>query len=145
MILLMILYTLNFYNPAMAADAPFSVSLNLLKPIAISEVRSLAFPNTNIGISTDLIVPSNDENAAEFQLVGSANTNIVSTVIEKSISISAPGASKPVLVDNFTVNAPLALNDKGKGTVGVGGTAHINNDSEDGNYIGSATLRIIYQ
>jgi hypothetical protein len=33
----------------------------------------------------------------------------------------------------------------GKGTIGVGGTAHVEIDSEDGNYVGSATLRVIYQ
>ena len=145
MTLLIILFIINFNNVAMATDAPFAISVKILKPIAISEVKSLAFPNTNTGSSTSLVVGSADENAAEFSLAGSANTNIVSTVVESSISISAPGVSTPVLVDNFTVKAPLALNDQGKGTIGVGGTAHINQDSEDGNYIGSATLRVIYQ
>ena len=143
--LLMFLYILNFHSLAMATDTPFTVSVILLKPLAISQVKSLAFPSTNIGISTDLVVHSTDDNAAQFQLVGSANTNIISTVVESSISVAAPGVSKQVIVDSFTVNAPLALNDKGKGTVGVGGTAHINQDSEDGNYMGSATLRITYQ
>ena len=145
MMFLVVLLALNIQNSAMATDAPFAVSMKLLKPIVISEVRSLSFPNTNTGISTSLIVGSSDEKAAEFNLVGSANTNIISAIVESSISISAPGVSNPVLVDNFTVKAPLALNDQGKGTIGVGGTAHVTQDSEDGNYIGSATLRVIYQ
>lgn len=145
MMLLTILLIFNFHSLAIATDAPFSVSLKLLKPIAISEIRSLAFQDTATGSSTSLVVASSDDTAAKFDLVGSANANIISTVVENSIVISAPGVSKSVVVDNFTVKAPLALNGMGRGTIGVGGTAHVGTDSEDGNYMGAATLRVIYQ
>ena len=145
MMFLAILLIFNFHNVAIATDAPFTVSLKLLKPIAISEVRSLAFPDTATGNSTSLVVTSGDDSAAKFDLVGSANTNIVSTVVENSIAISAPGVSNSLVVDNFTVKAPLALNSQGRGTIGVGGTAHVGTDSNDGNYIGAATLRVVYQ
>ena len=145
MMLLAMLLIFNFHNAAVATDAPFTVSLKLLKPIAISEIRSLAFQNTVTGSSTNLIVASSDDTAAKFNLEGSANINITSTVIEDSIVIFAPGVSSSVLVDSFTVQAPLTLNSQGKGVIGVGGTAHVGTDSEDGNYIGAATLRVIYQ
>ena len=145
MMLLAILLIFNFHNAAIATDAPFTVSLKLLKPIAISEIRSLAFQDTATGSSTSLIVASSDDTAAKFDLVGSANANIISTVVENSVLISAPGVSNSVVVDNFTVKAPLALNGMGRGTIGVGGTAHVGTDSEDGNYMGAATLRVVYQ
>lgn len=145
MTLLTLLLVFNFHNSAIATDTSFSVNLKLLKPIAISEVRALAFPDMMTGSSTSLVVASSDDSAAKFDLVGSANTNVVSTVVENSIAISAPGISKSVVVDNFTVKAPLALNSQGKGTIGVGGTAHIGTDNDDGDYIGAATLRVVYQ
>ena len=145
MMFLTILLIFNFHSAANATDAPFTISLKLLKPIAISEVKSLAFPNTATGVSQNLVVASNDDNAAKFDLVGSANANIISSVVENAIVISAAGSSKPVVVNGFTVKAPLALNSQGKGSIGVGGTVHIGEDSEDGDYLGAATLRVVYQ
>ena len=145
MSLLAILFVFNFLYTATASDQPFAVSLRLLKPVVISEVRSLAFPDTTTGTTSQIVVSSTGDTAAKFEVVGSANSNIVSTVVEHSIVMSAPSVSDPIVVDGFTVQAPLALNELGKASVGVGGTAHINNSNEDGDYSGSATLRVIYE
>lgn len=145
MFVLTILLIINLCNVATATDSPFSVSLKLFKPIVISEVKNLAFPDTMLGFSKDLVVSSTDDNSAQFDLVGSSGANIVTAIMENSINLSAPGVSTAVLVDNFTVKAPVALNSSGKGTIGVGGTAHISSDNQDGNYIGLATLRVVYQ
>ncbi len=145
MYLLAVLLMLNFSNVVTATDAPFTVSLRLLKPIIINEVRSLAFPDTTTGTSRNYVVSSTDDNSARFDLTGSSGANIVTTVIENSINLSDSDSTTPILVDNFTVQAPLALNINGKGSVGVGGTAHISSESQDGNYSGLATLRVTYQ
>ena len=146
MLFLAIILVFNSFNSVTATDMSFTVGLTLLKPITISETRSLSFPDTVLtGSSTDLTVTSNDTNAAELSIAGSANKNIETTVVEEHIAIAAPEASKPIIVDGFTVRAPVALNDQGKGTISVGGTAHVGADSENGDYIGAATLRVVYQ
>ncbi len=115
MTLLAVLLIFNFHSVAIATDMPFTVGLKLLKPIVISEVRSLAFQDTVTGSSTNVVVASSDDTAAKFNLVGSANANITSAVVENSIVVSALGIPDPVVVDSFTINAPLALNGMGKG------------------------------
>jgi hypothetical protein len=107
MTLLAVLLIFNFHSVAIATDMPFTVGLKLLKPIVISEVRYLAFQDTVTGSSTNVVVASSDDTAAKFNLVGSANANITSAVVENSIVVSALGIPDPVVVDSFTINAPL--------------------------------------
>jgi hypothetical protein len=130
----------------MATDQVFTVSLKLLKPIIIVETKPLLFADTIITSgSSDFTVHTNDPHAAKFNIAGSANKNVDTMVVEEHIAIVAPKTSKPITVDGFTVRAPVALNGQGKGTISVGGTAHVGVDSENGDYMGAATLRVVYQ
>ena len=141
-----LLLILNFHSAAIATDGSFVAGMQLFKPLVVTEVNPLAFQTVTSGTTGDLVVNSSGDNAAKFDLAGKANTDMVVSVIDNSVTVSAPNVIKPVVVDNFTVRAPLALNDQGKGTVSIGGTAHIDGYSEEGNYyISSGTLRVVYQ
>lgn len=141
-----LLLILNSYGTAIATDTPFIAHMRLYKPLVISEVEALAFPKVISGSTEDLVVGSSGDSAAKFDLAGNANTDMVAGIIENSVTVSAPNVPKPVVVDSFTVRAPLALNDSGRGTISVGATAHIDGYSEEGNYyISSGTLRVVYQ
>ncbi len=140
MILMMCLLT----SPVSSTDQPFTVGMRLLKPIIATQVRGLDFPDAEAGIGHNLVVNPTSENAAVFELTGSRNAVISSTVLESSITLSSPSSGTSITIDGFKVTAPSAINDQGKATIKIGGTAHVDAEAQEGDYSGSATLRVVY-
>jgi hypothetical protein len=131
---------------AMATDRSFNVTLKLYKPITIDKVQDLLFPDATLtGSAFDIAVATSDTGAAAFNAQGGKNRSISSSIVESSISMSAPGVATSIAVDNFVVSAPTAFDNSGNANgIKVGATAHVLSNSEDGNYSGTATMRVVY-
>ena len=132
---------------AMATDQSFSASLKLFQPITIAKVQDLSFPDTTItGAAINLTVLPADSGAASFTAQGGKNRNITKSVVESTINMSATGVVGNIAVDTFVLSGPTAFDATGNITgIKVGATAHILTSSLDGNYTGTATLRVVYQ
>ena len=132
---------------AMATDQSFSTSLKLFQPITISKVQDLLFPNTTLtGSAFTIAVLPADSGAASFNAQGGKNRNITKSVVESSINMSASGVVGNIAVDTFVLTGPTAFDSTGNITaIKVGATAHVLAASLDGNYTGTATLRVVYQ
>jgi len=132
---------------AMATDQSFSTSLKLFQPITISKVQDLLFPNTTLtGSAFTIAVLPADSGAASFNAQGGKNRNITKSVVESSINMSASGVVGNIAVDTFVLTGPTAFDSTGNITaIKVGATAHVLAASLDGNYSGTATLRVVYQ
>lgn len=132
---------------AMATDQSFNASLKLFKPITITKVQDLLFPETTLtGSAINLVVLPADSGAANFNAQGGKSRNITKSIVESSINMSAPGVTGNIAVDTFVLDGPTAFDASGDANgIKVGATAHILAGSEDGNYSGTATLRVVYQ
>jgi len=131
-------------SPVWCTDQLFTISLRLLKPTTMTEVHALSFPDANTGIEQDLVVPASSPNAGALEVAGSKNIGINSSVVENGIMIASPDTDTKITVDGFTLSSPPVMDDQGKATVKIGGTAHILADAQDGDYSGTATLRVVY-
>ena len=132
---------------AMATDQSFSTSLKLFQPITITKVQDLFFPDTTLtGSAFTVVVLPADSGAASFTAQGGKNRNITKSVVESSINMSASGVVGNIAVDTFALTGPTAFDATGSITgIKVGATAHVLAASQDGNYTGTATLRVVYQ
>ena len=132
---------------AMATDQSFNISLKLFKPITITKVQDLLIPNTPLtGSAFDVVVATGDTGAASFDAQGGKNRSITRSVVESSINMSASGVVDVVAVDTFDLAGPTAFDASGDANgIKVGATAHVLAASEDGDYAGAATLRVVYQ
>ena len=132
---------------AMATDQSFSTSLKLFQPITITKVQDMSFVDTTLtGSAFTVVVLPADSGAATFNAQGGKSRNIARSVVESSISMSASGAVGNIAVDTFALTGPTAFDATGNATgIKVGATAHVLAASQDGNYTGTATLRVVYQ
>ena len=132
---------------AMAANQSFNISLKLFKPITITKVQDLLFPDTTLtGSAFNITVATTDSGAASFNAQGGKNRSITRSVVESSINMSAPGVATNIAVDTFSLSGPTAFDASGDANgLKVGAVAHVLALSEDGDYTGTATLRVIYQ
>ena len=130
-----------------ATDQSFNVSLKLYKPITITKVQDLSFSDVTLtGANINQVLAPAASGAAVFNAQGGKNRNITSSVVENSINMSAPGVTGTIAVDSFLLSGPTAFDGSGNANnIRVGATAHILAASEDGNYTGTATLRVVYQ
>jgi hypothetical protein len=146
-LLVMMALAIGFSGIASATDQSFGTSLKLFKPITISKIQDLLFPDTTLtGAGIDIVVATADSGAATFNAQGGKNRNITKSVVESSIDMSAPGVVGHVAVDTFVLAGPTAFDASGDANgLKVGATAHVLAASEDGNYTGTATFRVIYQ
>lgn len=131
---------------ALASDKSFDVTMKLLKPIAITKVQDLLFPDTTLtGSAFTVVVATGDSGAASFTATGGKSRSIAKSIVETSIDMSASGVTGKIAVDTFTLAGPTAFDSSGNITgLKVGATAHVLADSEDGDYSGTATLRVVY-
>ena len=131
---------------AMATDQSFNVSLKLFKPITITKVQDLLIPQATLtGSAFDIVVATSDSGAAAFNAQGGKSRTITRSVVESTIDLSASGVSGKIAVDNFVLAGPTAFDASGNANgLKVGATAHVLAASEDGDYSGSATMRVIY-
>ena len=130
-----------------ATDQSFNATLKLFKPITITKVQDLLFPNTTLtGSAFTVVVLTGDSGAATFNAQGGKSRNITRSVVESSINMSAPGVVGTIAVDTFGIAGPTAFDGSGHANgLKVGATAHVLAASEDGDYSGTATFRVVYQ
>jgi hypothetical protein len=145
--LLKLLLFLFVISPAWATDQPFIVTLKMFKPITVTKNRDLIFPAKILsGGDESIVVGTGETGAADFSIFGGNNRSVVRTVLESSLTLTAPGVTGTVTVDNFTVSGPLAFNGSGQAEgLRVGATAKILASNENGDYAGIATFRVVYQ
>ena len=145
--LFVLICALTISATAMATDQSFNVSLKLFKPITITKVQDLLFPDATLtGSAFNIVVLPADSGAANFTAQGGKSRNITKSVVESSINMSASGVTGTIAVDTFVLAGPTAFDASGNATgIKVGATAHVLAASEDGNYTGTATLRVVYQ
>ena len=131
---------------AMATDQSYNLSLRLLKPITITKVQDLSFPDRTItGSAFNVVVATGNSGAAIFTAQGSKYRSITKSVVESTINMSAPGVVGTIAVDTFSFTGTTSFDGSGNATgLKVGATAHILASSQDGNYSGSATYRVVY-
>ena len=145
--LLVLISLLTLSTAAYATDQAFNATLKLFKPITITKVQDLSFPDTTItGSAITLTVLPADSTAASFTATGGNNRTFTKSVVEASINMSAPLVVGNIAVDTFVLSAtPTAFDATGNATgLKVGATAHILAGSLDGNYTGAATFRVVY-
>jgi hypothetical protein len=144
--LLVLISLLTLSTAAYATDQAFNATLKLFKPITITKVQDLSFPDTTItGSAIDLTVAPAASTAASFTAAGGNSRTFTRSVVESSINMSAPSVVGNIAVDTFVLAGPVAFDATGNATgLKVGATAHILTTSLDGNYTGAATLRIVY-
>ena len=142
-----IISLLMIAKTAMATDQSFSTSLKLYQPITITKVQDLSFPNTTLtGSAFNVTVLPADAGAASFTAQGGKSRNITKSVVESSINMTALGVTGNIAVDTFVLTGPTAFDGTGNATgIKIGATAHVLAASQDGNYTGTATLRVVYQ
>lgn len=141
---ILLLFLSNF-NPVMSEDASFGARLRLFKPITTTVVQSLSFPDAMAGTASSVVVTASSDKAAIVDVSGGANRSIQSYVIENSINATDPNSGESITIDGFTIDGPSSFNANGKAQINIGATAHLLASNEDGEYKGSATLRVIYQ
>jgi hypothetical protein len=134
-------------STVMATDQSFNITLKLFKPITITKVQDLLFPDATItGSPINLVVNTGDSGAATFNAQGGNSRSITRSVVESSINMSAPGVAGNIAVDTWVLSGPTAFDGSGNANgIKVGATAHILAGSLDGNYTGTATFRVVYQ
>jgi hypothetical protein len=128
-------------------DGPFNIYLSLKQGIVINTLRNLVFPDTMIPTSTqDIVVATSDPGAAEIEVKGGPNRWVISFIVNNTVSLSAPGNSTNITVNNFTRTGGFIMNlgPSGETAFRIGATARIEPSTEDGNYSGSNIFRVIY-
>ncbi|MEI6093024.1 MAG: DUF4402 domain-containing protein [bacterium] len=145
--LFILISLLTLSSVAMATDQSFNASLKLFKPITISKIQDLLFPDTTLtGSAFTIAVLPADSGAATFNAQGGKSRSITKSIVESSINMSASGVAGTIAVDTFVLSGPSAFDSSGNANaIKVGATAHVLAASEDGNYTGTATLRVVYQ
>jgi hypothetical protein len=134
-------------NPVWGTEQSFNATLKLYKPISITKNKDLIFPAKVLtGADETVVVSTGDTGAADFTAFGGKNRSVIRTVLESSLILTAQSSSSNIVVDNFIVTGPAMFNDSGKAeSLRVGATARILSDSEDGDYAGVGTFRVVYQ
>ncbi len=100
------------------------------------------------GSKQKITIHPGDAGAADFSATGFPNVCFTKSIVETSINLTTgdgTSSSKQVLVDTFTLAGPSCFNSGGVvAGLKIGATAHISSDDQPGNYVGSATFRIVY-
>jgi len=140
---------------ANAVDESFQATLRILTPISIVEDQAMDFGDTELGNSTPIVASDLNGMYAAFTVDGDTTKTATASVVEASIEmITGDGAdsTKKITVDGFAVGVGSSaggdqLDFSGDGQVAdirVYGTA--NQEAEDiaGDYVGTATFRVVY-
>ena len=142
--LFILMAVLGFSATAMATDQSFNATMKLFKPITITKVQDLLFPDTTItGSAFTVTVLPADSGAATFNAVGGNNRTLTRSVVESSINMTS--GAMTMAVDTFAVTGPTAFTSGAANGFKVGATAHVTALDLDGDYSGAATFRVVYQ
>jgi len=147
--LTLIIFSLALSSTASATDQLFGVSLRVIRPIIINSVQPLTFSATSAGADLNGLAFKAGRGAAIFNIQAKSgkNRSITSSIVESSISMSAPEVNKTISAGNFTVSGPKAFDAYGDAkNIRVAATANANvlAAGKSGNYVGTATLRVLY-
>ncbi|MFH1223991.1 MAG: DUF4402 domain-containing protein [Pseudomonadota bacterium] len=108
----------------------------------------MVFPVQIWGMNANVILGPNDAGAAVFSAKGDPNRNAKTTIKEAGIIMTTGTGITPgerIKVQGFLVLAPTAFNALGQMTnIRVGATAIVSQNNVEGDYLGSATVRIVY-
>ncbi len=139
---------------AAAVTEPFQSTLTLIEPLTVTEVNSLRFPEQEAGTAQALPVLPTEAGAAQFNITGEPQRGIVVNIVETSIEMITDGGgstAKSITVDSFDFDGVNPIDGSGTldvngnlNNVRVGGTAHIEAEDVSGDYVGTATFRVIY-
>lgn len=151
-IIVSILTTSALLTPAVsqATDMQFNIGISVVTGLIVNSTKNLVFPDTMItGATQTLTVAPEDAGAAEFFAQGQKNKKIAASVLLSTVTLSAPGSSTNITVDIFTISGPSRLSNPsggapGTATFNVGARAVITPSTEDGDYTGTNTFRLVY-
>ena len=139
---------------AYAADESFESSIRLIEPVTVTEVTSLVFPEQIAGTAQAVTITPDDTGAAQFNSAGEPSRNVTASILETSITMitgTGAAASQQIVVNNFSYGGSVAPDGTGAfeldGTLNgirIGATANIDADDQSGNYVGTATFRLVY-
>lgn len=126
-------------------------------PIAITEVQALSFTPALSGTSVNVVTMPTDSRAAIFDITGTVNVAVTASIVEASIEIFLVGGStnpapNRIMVTNWTYGGAVAADGTafmdGNGelnNVRVGATIQVNANDSPGDFLGTATFRLVYQ
>ena len=128
-------------------NTAFSINMNLFAMITVAKVQDLIFSDATLtGSAFNITVATGASGAASFNATGTNNRSITRSVVQSSVNMTATGVTGTIAVDTFVLAGPTAFDASGNANgLKVGATAHVLATSEDGNYSGSGTFRIVYQ
>ncbi len=115
--------------------------------LVVNTTKNLVFPDGIITGATQLLtVAPADAGAAIFSAQGRKNKKVIASIISGTVLLSATGSSTTLTVDQFTITGPGngKLDHSGLATFRVGARATITPTTEDGDYIGTNTFRLVY-
>jgi len=140
---------------AVAEETSFDATISLLQPITLNTVQDLSFAPQAVGENIDVVTGAEDTRAAVFSATGEANAAAQASVVESSIEmVTGAGATtgERITVDTFTYGGSLASDGSTAfdaagelNNMRVGGTAHVEADDVQGDFVGTATFRLVYQ
>lgn len=135
-------------------DESFTVTLNILAPIVLTESQPLAFSNSLAGTDNDVVIAPTSGDAAKFTATGEADHAATGSIVENSIILvtgEGVDSSEQITIDSFVlggdmnVGGNMTFNAEGNANdLKVGGTAHILAEDIIGSYSGAATFRLVY-
>jgi hypothetical protein len=140
---------------AVAEETSFDSTISLLEPITLTTVQDLSFAPQPVGEAVDVLTTAADSRAAVFSATGEANAVAQTSVVEPSIEMvtgAGSASGERITVDTFTYGGSLATDGStafdGSGEINnmrVGATAHVEADDVQGDFVGTATFRLVYQ
>lgn len=140
---------------ALATDASFNATMQLLSAISVTNTQGLSFADTAAGGNINITTTPTDANAATFTATGEANTAVTGSITTANITMQTGGggsADKEINVTWFAfggdMDAAGAATFDGAGALNnlrVGGTAQVESDDIAGAYSGTGTFRLVYQ
>lgn len=145
----------SFAGASVHADTvSFPASIKLLKPIALTQTGELSFGEVIAGSATTVTTAPDDGNAVAFAAVGEPLRAVTGSIVEDSIVLISGEGSTPqeqITVDSFQTGGSLSEDGSAvfdtEGTLNdlrIGATAHVEAEDVPGNYIATATFRLVY-
>jgi hypothetical protein len=114
----------------------------------VTKLSDLVFPVQIWGLASNPIVNVSDAGAATFSATGTAGRTARITVRQATIYMTngGGGANNKITISNFQVNNGTPVFDPlgNLNNIRVGARAQITNKKNEGDYSGTATLRLVY-
>ena len=151
---LFLLGALVYGSDALATEKNFNIKLNLLEPVAITEIQSLSFTSSSTIQNDNISTSTNDGVVADIEITGLANSSVTTTIVEDHLNLQDRQNKTRLTLSNWKFEGDLIdIGGAGKATTSstqllklrLGASSNFDSNSTNGNYIGSATLLVVYQ